>query len=93
MDRYGYWNKILHVNLSDRTTWIEEPGDLFFREGKRGLTLYVKRILILEECEDLLPSYLRFLRDVVDAADLPLNVSRELLQVKRQPAQIRRSSL
>ena len=39
MDRYGYWNKILHVNLSDRTTWIEEPGDAFFRRyaGGRGL--------------------------------------------------------
>ncbi|PYN41977.1 MAG: aldehyde ferredoxin oxidoreductase, partial [Candidatus Rokuibacteriota bacterium] len=39
MDRYGYWNKILHVNLSDRSTWIEEPGDLFFRRyaGGRGL--------------------------------------------------------
>src|SRR5262245_24222016 len=39
MDRYGYWNKILHVNLSDRSTWIEEPGDAFFRRyaGGRGL--------------------------------------------------------
>ena len=39
MDRHGYWNKILHVNLSDRTTWIEEPGDAFFRRyaGGRGL--------------------------------------------------------
>src|SRR2546425_12788030 len=39
MERYGYWNKILHVNLSDRTTWIEEPGDAFFRRyaGGRGL--------------------------------------------------------
>ena len=68
----------------------QAPMDLFFREGKRGLTLYVKRVLILEECEELLPSYLRFVRGVVDSADLPLNVSREILQQNRQLAQIRK---
>jgi molecular chaperone HtpG len=68
----------------------QAPLDLFFREGNRGLTLYVKRVLILEECEELLPSYLRFVRGVVDAADLPLNVSREILQQNRQLAQIRK---
>ena len=68
----------------------QAPMDLYFREGKRGLTLYVKRVLILEECEELLPSYLRFVRGVVDAADLPLNVSREILQHNRQLGQIRK---
>ncbi len=66
------------------------PRDLFFREGKRGLQLYVRRVLILEQCEDLLPSYLRFVRGVVDSADLPLNVSREILQQNRQITQIRK---
>ncbi len=66
------------------------PFDLYFRENKRGLQLYVRRVLIIEQCEELLPSYLRFVRGVVDAADLPLNVSRELLQHTHQLTQIRK---
>jgi len=66
------------------------PMDLYFRDGKRGLMLYVKKILILDNCEDLLPVYLRFVKGVVDAYDLPLNVSREILQHNRYIAQIKK---
>jgi len=56
------------------------PMDFFYREPKAGLDLYVKRVLIQHECELLLPTWLRFVKGVVDSADLPLNVSRETLQ-------------
>jgi len=66
------------------------PMDLFYQSGKFGLHLYVRRVLIMEHCEDLLPSYLRFLHGVVDSSDLPLNVSRQRLQEDRHIAQIRK---
>ncbi|MEL7310860.1 MAG: molecular chaperone HtpG [Pseudomonadota bacterium] len=56
------------------------PFDLWNREAPRGLKLYVQRVFIMDDAEQFLPLYLRFIRGVVDAADLPLNVSRELLQ-------------
>jgi molecular chaperone HtpG len=63
------------------------PHDLYHRErAHRGVQLYVKRVFIMDECRDLIPEYLRFVRGVVDAEDLSLNVSREILQ---QDAQIR----
>jgi len=68
----------------------QTPFDLFQQTGKFGLHLYVRRVLIMEHCEDLLPSYLRFVRGVVDSADLPLNVSRQRLQEDRHIAQIRK---
>ncbi|MDJ0764724.1 MAG: molecular chaperone HtpG [Myxococcota bacterium] len=67
------------------------PVDLYFKEYKRGLELYVKNVKIMDACENLLPEYLRFVKGVVDASDLPLNVSREMLQNSRQIAQIRRA--
>jgi molecular chaperone HtpG len=60
------------------------PFDLYSPEMKRGVQLYVKRVFVLDECKDLIPSYLRFVRGVVDAHDLSLNVSREILQKDRQ---------
>jgi molecular chaperone HtpG len=66
------------------------PFDLFYQTGKFGLHLYVRRVLIMEHCEELLPAYLRFVRGVVDSSDLPLNVSRQRLQEDRHIAQIRK---
>jgi molecular chaperone HtpG len=61
----------------------QAPYDLYYVASKPGLQLYVKRVQILEKCEDLLPQYLRFVRGVVDSPDLALNVSREMLQQDR----------
>lgn len=68
------------------------PMDLWDREGKRGVKLYVKRVFIMDDAEQLLPMYLRFVRGVIDSADLPLNVSREILQESRDVRVIREGS-
>jgi molecular chaperone HtpG len=65
------------------------PMDLWNRDKKGGLKLYVKRVFIMDDAEALLPNYLRFVKGVVDSADLPLNVSRELLQESRDVRAIR----
>src|SRR5262249_42323845 len=67
------------------------PFDLYSPEMKRGVHLYVKRVFIMDECKDLMPSHLRFVKGVVDAHDLSLNVSRELLQKDRQVQIIRKT--
>jgi len=59
------------------------PHDLFTQDYQRGVQLYVKRVFIMDDCEELLPPYLRFVKGVVDAQDLSLNVSREILQQDR----------
>ncbi len=69
----------------------KKPFDLFMAERKRGIQLYVKRVFITEKCDALLPDYLRFVRGVVDSADLPLNVSREILQEDVQIKRIQKS--
>ncbi|HET9211653.1 MAG TPA: molecular chaperone HtpG [Thermoanaerobaculia bacterium] len=68
----------------------QAPYDLYYVASKPGLQLYVKRIQIMEKCEDLLPHYLRFVRGVVDSPDLQLNVSREMLQQDRFITMIRK---
>ncbi|WP_110495023.1 molecular chaperone HtpG [Amycolatopsis antarctica] len=68
----------------------QAPLDLFMRERKRGVQLYVKRVFIMDNCEALMPEYLRFVKGVVDAADLSLNVSREILQQDRHIQLIRK---
>ena len=65
------------------------PVDLYTREQQHGLKLYVKRVFIMDDAEQLLPMYLRFVKGVIDSADLPLNVSRELLQESRDVKSIR----
>jgi molecular chaperone HtpG len=66
------------------------PFDLFSRDTQTGVQLYVKRVFIMGDCDELMPAYLRFIKGVVDAQDLSLNVSREILQQDRQIKAIRR---
>ncbi len=65
------------------------PYDLWNRESKKGIKLYVRRIFIMDEAEHLMPNYLRFVKGVIDSADLPLNVSREILQSDRDIQKIK----
>lgn len=65
------------------------PADLF-QEDRKALQLYARRVMVMENCDTLLPQYLRFVRGVVDSEDLPLNVSREMLQEHKSLAAIRR---
>jgi molecular chaperone HtpG len=66
------------------------PFDLFMQDSKRGVQLYVKRVFIMDDCQALMPNYLRFIKGVVDAHDLSLNISREILQQDRQIQLVRR---
>jgi molecular chaperone HtpG len=67
--------------------------DLWDREQRHGVRLYVRRVFIMDAAEQLLPAYLRFVRGIIDSGDLPLNVSREILQQSSDVAQIRAASV
>jgi len=69
------------------------PFDIWDREHRRGIKLYVRRVFIMDDAEQLLPPYLRFVRGIVDSNDLPLNVSREILQQSRDVETIRNASV
>lgn len=68
------------------------PFDLYDRERRHGIKLYVKRVFIMDDAEKLMPQYLRFVRGVIDSSDLPLNVSREILQSSRDVDAIKAGS-
>ncbi|GLB63018.1 chaperone protein HtpG [Dietzia sp. NCCP-2495] len=68
----------------------QAPFDMFSQDARRGVQLYVRRVFIMDDCEELVPPFLRFVRGIVDAQDLSLNVSREILQQDRQIRAIRK---
>jgi molecular chaperone HtpG len=69
----------------------QKPFNYDYRDFKRGLQLYVKRVFIMDECEELIPPYLRFMKGLIDSSDLTLNVSREMLQKDHQAARMRKA--
>jgi molecular chaperone HtpG len=71
----------------------QAPFDLWNREHRRGIKLYVRRVFVMDDAEQLMPPYLRFVRGVIDSNDLPLNVSREILQQSRDVEAIRTTSV
>ncbi|MGA7984911.1 MAG: molecular chaperone HtpG [Burkholderiales bacterium] len=88
-----------HNRVEGRTEYTQllfiperAPFDLWDRNQRRGVRLYVRRVFIMDDAEQLLPAYLRFVRGVIDSADLPLNVSREILQESRDVRSIREGS-
>ncbi len=95
------WNDPLthvHLRLEGTTEYTmllyipsKAPFDMFHYERKHGIQLYCKRVFIMESCKELLPEYLRFVKGVVDAPDLNLNVSREILQQDRLVKNIRKN--
>ncbi len=85
-----------HARVEGRQDYIEllyipahAPFDLWDRQARHGIKLYVRRVFIMDDAEKLVPAYLRFVRGIVDASDLPLNVSREILQESRDIETIR----
>ena len=88
-----------HNRVEGRTEYTQllylpakAPFDLWDRQQRRGIKLYVRRVFIMDDAEQLMPVYLRFVKGVIDSADLPLNVSREILQESRDVRAIREGS-
>jgi len=88
-----------HNRVEGKTEYIQllylpakAPFDLWDRQSRHGIKLYVKRVFIMDDAEQLMPVYLRFVRGVIDSSDLPLNVSREILQESRDVKAIREGS-
>ena len=84
-------SKIIHFKAEGTSEFTallflptKEPFNIYFKDFKIGPALYVKRVQIMNHCEQLIPPYLRFIKGVVDSSDLPLNISREMLQTNRQ---------
>jgi molecular chaperone HtpG len=71
----------------------QAPFDLLMNDRSGGISLYIKRVFIMNDCKDLIPEYLRFIKGVIDSEDLPLNISREILQEDQRVRVIRRSTL
>jgi molecular chaperone HtpG len=89
-----------HAKVEGRKEYIHllyvparAPFDLWDREHRRGIKLYVRRVFIMDDAEHLMPAYLRFVRGVIDSNDLPLNVSREILQESKDVEMIRAGSV
>ncbi len=89
-----------HNHVEGSTSYInllyipsQAPFDLFNRDYRRGIKLYVQRVFIMDEAENFMPHYLRFVRGVIDSSDLPLNVSREILQSNKVVETIRKGSV
>lgn len=89
-----------HNRVEGRTEYTQllfipakAPFDIWDREHRHGIKLYVRRVFIMDDAEQLLPAYLRFVRGVIDSADLPLNVSREILQESRDVKAIREGNV
>ncbi|MEW6715667.1 MAG: molecular chaperone HtpG [Nitrospirota bacterium] len=90
--------KIIHYKAEGTSEFVSllyipsvRPFDIFYKEYKIGPALYVKRVKIMDHCEELIQPYLRFVRGIVDSSDLPLNVSREILQNNRKVEIIKNS--
>ena len=90
----------VHARVEGRQEFIQlfyvprrAPFDLWDREQRHGVKLYVRRVFIMDAAEQLVPAYLRFVRGIIDSGDLPLNVSREILQQSSDVAQIRAASV
>ena len=89
-----------HARVEGKTEYTQllyvparAPFDLWDRNAKHGIKLYVRRVFIMDDAEQLMPAYLRFVRGVIDSSDLPLNVSREILQQSRDVEAIRNGSV
>ncbi|MFN4330010.1 MAG: molecular chaperone HtpG [Limnobacter sp.] len=96
-DPLAYTHNRVEGGRSEYTSLLyvpaKAPFDLWDRNQQKGIKLYVKRVFIMDDAEQLLPPYLRFVKGVIDSADLPLNVSREILQESRDVRAIRDGSV